>query len=550
VLEFNARFGDPETQAILPLLDSDLLEILLACTQGRLDRAEVRWKDAAAACVVLASAGYPEHPAQPTPIHGLDALPPDSVVFQAGTRAADGQVLASGGRVLGVTATAGALPDAVQAAYRAVSALHFAGAQYRRDIAARALRPSAQSGDGASANGAVERSSASEAPGASMTERSDGAVERSSTSEALCASMTERSDGSSAYQKAGVDIDAGNRAVDLLRASVTSTYDARVIKGVGSFGGLFDAAQLKAMDHPVLVSSTDGVGTKVKLAAALGRCRGVGMDIVNHCIDDILVHGARPLFFLDYFAAAHLDPERVAEIVDGMAEACRAAGCVLIGGETAEMPGVYAAGEFDIAGTIVGCLERDRLLPRAEIRPGDVLIGLRSSGPHTNGYSLLRSIFAQDDLNAPRADLDGASLADALLAPHRSYLNLLRPLIDDPRAALLGIAHITGGGFIENLPRILPEGVGARIQAGSWPVPPLFRLAQQRGAVADAECYRVFNMGIGLVLVVRPEDAAAVQAAIPEPTWVIGETVAWNAPAWDAPAWNAPADSRPRVEVC
>ena len=307
-------------------------------------------------------------------------------------------------------------------------------------------------------------------------------------------------------------------------AAVRSTYDRRVLAGIGAFGGLFDAAELQGMRSPVLVASTDGVGTKVKLAASLGRYHGIGMDIVNHCINDILVQGARPLFFLDYFATSRLQPEVVAEIVGGIAEACRQAGCVLLGGETAEMPGVYLEGEFDLAGTIVGCLEREHRLPVADMHPGDRLVGFQSNGPHTNGYSLLRKIFDAADLNCVMPEL-GGSLADALLAPHRSYLDVLLPLIQAAPCLIKGLAHITGGGFIENVPRMLPEGLGACIHRGSWPVPPLFRLAQSRGQVSDAEIYRVFNMGIGMVAVVSPQDLAALQSALPEPAWVIGEVV-------------------------
>ncbi|NCP85867.1 MAG: phosphoribosylformylglycinamidine cyclo-ligase [Anaerolineae bacterium CG_4_9_14_3_um_filter_57_17] len=327
----------------------------------------------------------------------------------------------------------------------------------------------------------------------------------------------------SAYADSGVSIDAGNRAVELMKFAVRSTYTPAVLAGIGSFGGLLDASALKIMQNPVLVASTDGVGTKVKLAAQLGRYRGVGQDIVNHCIDDILVQGARPLFFMDYFATAQLIPEHTAEIVTGIAEACRAAGMVLLGGETAEMPGVYQPGEFDVAGTIVGVLERERILPRtAELRAGDALIGLRSSGPHTNGFSLIRKVFADSDLETVFPEW-GVSLADALLAPHRSYLNILQSAIRDPH--LKALAHLTGGGFIENIPRILPETLDARVHLGSWPLPPLWTLIQQKGGIATDEMYRVFNMGIGMVAVVDKNFAAEFQQLIPEPTFIIGELV-------------------------
>jgi phosphoribosylformylglycinamidine cyclo-ligase len=267
----------------------------------------------------------------------------------------------------------------------------------------------------------------------------------------------------------------------------------------------------------VLVASTDGIGTKVRLAAAAGRCEGLGHDIVNHCVNDILVQGARPLFFLDYIATDCLEPERAAELVTGMAAACRAAGCALLGGETAEMPGVYNTGEFDVAGTVVGVVERAKLLPRPDLQAGDVLIGLRSSGPHTNGYSLIRRALADIPLETLFPEI-GRPLIEALLAPHRSYLSAI-----PAGAPIKALAHITGGGFFENIPRVLPDGLGAVIRRESWPVPPLFRLIQERGHVSEDEMYRVFNMGIGMVAVAGAGEAAAVRAAIAEETWVIGE---------------------------
>jgi len=271
--------------------------------------------------------------------------------------------------------------------------------------------------------------------------------------------------------------------------------------------------------QPVLVASTDGVGTKVELASRLKRFRGIGEDIVNHCIDDILVQGARPLFFLDYFATDRLKPEIAAEIVSGMADACCAAGCVLLGGETAEMPGVYQNDAFDVAGTIVGVVERNQILPRHnEMSAGDYLLGFASSGPHTNGFSLIRKLCEGEDLSSFRPELN-ASLADALLKPHKSYLDLIKPILEQ----ILGLAHITGGGFLENIPRMLPVGLQAVINLDSWIVPPLFQWLQRKGNIEKKEMYRVFNMGIGFVAVVKPEKIAEIQANIPEITCVIGE---------------------------
>ena len=312
------------------------------------------------------------------------------------------------------------------------------------------------------------------------------------------------------YKGAGVDIDAGNRAVELMRQAVRSTYTAQVLADVGSFGGLFALADLPPT--PVLVASTDGVGTKVKLAAERGdpaAWQGIGHDLVNHCVNDILVQNARPLFFLDYIAADRLVPETAAAIVTGIAEACRGAGCALLGGETAEMPGVYAEGAVDLAGTIVGLVDRDALLPRlADMEIGDALIGLPSSGPHTNGYSLIRKAVTGRDLQAKQAD--GRPLIEALLAPHRSYL----PLVDQIQQVgyvIKGMAHITGGGFVDNVPRALPPHLAARMVAQSWQVPALFRQLVTWSGIAPLEAYRVFNMGIGMVLVVarRPPNRSS-----------------------------------------
>jgi phosphoribosylaminoimidazole synthetase len=317
-----------------------------------------------------------------------------------------------------------------------------------------------------------------------------------------------------------VDIDAGNRAVELMKDSVKATYNESVLAGIGSFGGLFDASALKQMDSPVLVASTDGVGTKVKLAASVGRYRGIGHDIVNHCINDILVQGARPLFFMDYFATSKLNPEQTADVVTGIAEACKESGIALLGGETAEMPGVYRDGEFDVAGTIVGVLERSRLLPRPNLLAGDLVLGLPSSGPHTNGYSLIRKVLEGADLESIHPEL-GCSLADALLAPHRSYFNVLYPHLDKVKA----LAHLTGGGFIENIPRVLPENLSAVININSWQVPPLWKLIQEKGNISTEEMYRVFNMGIGMVAIVDKSIAADLQSFISDPTFIIGELI-------------------------
>ncbi|MDK1118061.1 MAG: phosphoribosylformylglycinamidine cyclo-ligase [Anaerolineae bacterium] len=336
----------------------------------------------------------------------------------------------------------------------------------------------------------------------------------------------EETNRTASYDKAGVDIEAGNRTVGMLKAAVAATHGPEVLSEIGAFGGLYSAEALKSMQNPILVSSTDGVGTKVMLAAQAGRYTVVGQDIVNHCINDILVQGARPLFFLDYFASSKLVPEIVVEVVRGMAQACKESDCALLGGETAEMPGVYHENQFDVAGTIVGVVDRSSLLPKKTITPGDILVGLASSGPHTNGYSLIRRVFADIPLNKGFDELD-STLADALLAPHRNYLPVLSKVLD--AGIPKGFAHITGGGFFDNVQRVLPKGCGAILRKDSWAVPPLFKLIQSRGDVDQLEMYKVFNMGIGMVAVVAPAQIDSFQAMISEETWLIGEVILGSA---------------------
>ena len=285
------------------------------------------------------------------------------------------------------------------------------------------------------------------------------------------------------YEQAGVSIDAGQQAVDLIKQAVSATHTENVLAGVGAFGGLYSLGeQLDGLTQPTLVASTDGVGTKVKLAAATGQYNGIGQDIVNHCLNDIACagEGVKPLLFLDYIASSKLDPQVVAQIVSGMATACRHANCVLLGGETAEMPGVYQPTEFDVVGTVVGLVDQTQLFPRPTMSASDVLLGLPSSGPHTNGYSLIRNIFVDTPLDT---EFEGIGLlGEALLAPHRSYLPELHQL-QTAGVEIQGIAHITGGGIVENLPRAIPDGLTARVDYESWPVPPLFKLIQEKRRV-------------------------------------------------------------------
>ena len=480
VLEFNCRFGDPEAQVILPLLRSDLYEILSACVDGNLHDVKVEWKDDMAATVVAASGGYPDDYEEGLPISGIGEANsvPGVTVFHAGTAVADGTVTA-GGRVLAVTGVAATLPMALACAYHGIEHINFDGMQYRNDIGARI---------------------------AGMADGHDGQspLPRATT-----------------YAAAGVNISAGSRAVEMMRREVLSTYGPEVIAGIGAFGGMYDAAGLGA--NPVLVASTDGVGTKTKVATAMGRYDTIGHDIVNHCINDILVQGARPLFFLDYIATASLDPEIASTVVTGMAAACRIAGCALLGGETAEMPGVYAQDELDVVGTIVGVVDRDQIIDHSKLAVGDVAIAITSSGLHTNGYSLARHVFEHWDLDDRVAAL-GTSLGNALLEPHRSYLRHVRDVLN-AGVDIHSLVHVTGGGLIENPARVLPESMTLQIDRKSWTIPPLFALIRSQGNIQDGEMFRAFNMGAGMLVIVAADAADMALATLGEEAWRIGEIV-------------------------
>lgn len=487
VLEFNCRFGDPETQVLLPLLDADLLAVLDACVDGTLDRVPLAWKAASALTVVAASPGYPRSSTPGLPISGLDDTADHTTVFHAGTRRCGSEVVTAGGRVLAVTGVGPDLRTARNRAYGGIERLSFDGAQVRRDIGHRAL-----------------------------------------------AGLT--------YAQAGVSLEAGAAVVADIKDVVRETHGPEVLAGVGAFGGMFSAMALKALDHPVLVSSTDGVGTKTRIGTAVGRVGGLGHDLVNHCINDILVQGARPLFFLDYVASSELQPGQVGDFVRGCAAACKAAGCALLGGETAEMPGVYMPGELDVVGTIIGVVDRADVIDGSRVAAGDVLIGLRSSGLHTNGYSLARRIISGLDLLAHRPAL-GGTLADALLAAHRTYLAEVAAL-RAARVPIHALAHITGGGLPENLPRVLPPGLKARIDTRTFQAdaPPIFDWLCEAGGVERAESFRAFNMGVGMVVVVPADSHAAAVSALSADglatAWTIGEMVAAD-----------PTDGGPRVEL-
>jgi phosphoribosylformylglycinamidine cyclo-ligase len=336
------------------------------------------------------------------------------------------------------------------------------------------------------------------------------------------------------YREAGVDISAADAAKARIKGLAKATFNASVLTEIGSFGGMF-RPDLSRYREPVLVASTDGVGTKIKVAILAGVHDTVGYDLVAHCVDDILVQGATPLFFLDYVALGKMDPVKVEQIVRGFSRACSELSCPLIGGETAEMPGTYAEDDYDLAGFIVGVVEKDKALPRG-VREGDVLLGLPSAGLHTNGYSLARKVLLEGlghrvDTHLPEL---GTTVGQALLAPHRSYLAAVEPLLE--RDKVRALAHITGGGFPGNVPRVLPEGLGVRLRRGSWEVPPLFRLIQRGGGVSDEEMERTFNMGVGMIVVVSPSDLHEVEHSLErrgETSFVIGSVVAGSGVSWE-----------------
>ena len=335
------------------------------------------------------------------------------------------------------------------------------------------------------------------------------------------------------YQAAGVDTAEGARAVDAIKETVHSTYRPEVVGDIGGFGGLFSIAAAKDMAEPLLVSGTDGVGTKLKVAQLAGKHGTVGIDLVAMCVNDILACGAEPLFFLDYIAIGKLRKEHVAEVVAGIGEGCRQAGCALIGGEMAEHPGVMDPDDYDLSGFCVGLVDRPRMLDPESVREGDVLIGLASSGLHSNGYSLARKVCiegrTEEELREAREDLGGQSILEALLTPTRIYVKPVRAVMEQVPGGIRALAHITGGGITENLNRALPAGVNAEVDLGTWPIPSVVRFACEQANLSEAEALKTFNMGLGMVLIVDPAAAEAVEAALAaagEETYRVGRIVA------------------------
>ncbi|KAL4069778.1 phosphoribosylglycinamide synthetase [Scleroderma yunnanense] len=490
VLEYNVRFGDPETEALILLLDDDvdLAAVLLttvlttyrasqACTERRLDSVQISIRRGFSVSVVVVSGGYPGPYPKGKHIEITD-IPSGVVVFHCGTALKDGKLVTSGGRVIAVTAAGSTLEEALSLAYAAVDKISFEGKVYRRDIAYRAL----------------------------------------ATSNNLLKGLT--------YADAGVSVDAGNSLVNAIKPLVYSTKRPGTDAQIGGFGGIFDMKGLGYTD-PVLVSGTDGVGTKLHVAIELGLHHTVGIDLVAMSVNDLLVQGAEPLFFLDYYGCSKLNVTTAAEVVKGIAKGCIEAGCALIGGETAEMPGMYQNGDYDLAGFAVGAVERRSILPRQDICPGDALLGIASSGLHSNGFSLVRKIVSLSGLSysSPCPWNEQTSLGKNLLEPTRIYIKQVLPAA---RAGLLkGMSHITGGGFIENIPRVLPKGLGCYIDVSKWTLPPVFRFLMKHGGVDPLEMARTFNNGIGLVVIVgkdcKEQAFQSLQQHGDAPVYEIGE---------------------------
>ncbi|KAJ1547231.1 hypothetical protein HK096_003906 [Nowakowskiella sp. JEL0078] len=462
VLEFNCRFGDPETQVILPLLDDscDLAEIFLACAESRLDSVSVKFKSEFACTVVAASNGYPGSYQKGKEITLVSSYPSNVHVFQAGTKLIDGILKTDGGRVFSVTAVSPTLESAIATAYENMRLASFEGMQFRTDIGHRAL-----------------------------------SYKKTQLT----------------YKSAGVDVDAGNALVEKIKPFVRATKRSGTDSELGGFGGLFDLAAAGYTDG-VLVSGTDGVGTKLKIAQEIGCHTTIGIDLVAMNVNDVLVQGAEPLFFLDYFATGGLDVDVAADVIKGIARGCEIAGCALVGGETSEMPGMYASGDYDLAGFVVGAVDRKKILPTLDrIVEGDVLVGVASSGIHSNGYSLVRHIVENLGVSydsPPPFKSVHKTLGEALLEPTRIYVKEVLPVAKS--GLIKSMAHITGGGFTENVPRALPKEFGVIIDARTFEFLDVFRWLKKVGNISNAEFARTFNCGIGLVLVVAKENVADV----------------------------------------
>ncbi|KAG0638189.1 phosphoribosylglycinamide synthetase [Tuber brumale] len=481
VLEYNVRFGDPETQTLLPLIseDTDFAEVLLAAANGYLDGVKLKINPGFGATVVASAGGYPGPYTKGKEVR-LVPVKKDTHVFHAGTLLKDGKIYSSGGRVIAASATADTLAGAVGKAYDGMAAIDFRDMFYRNDIAHRAFKQVA--------------------PTEAMT-----------------------------YAGAGVSIETGNALVQRIKNAVRSTRTAGTDAEIGGFGGLYD---LKAAGYEdaLLVAGIDGVGTKLKIACALNKHRSVGIDLVAMSVNDLLAQGAAPLFFLDYYSTGRLDVEQAAEFIEGVVEGCRQANCALIGGETAEMPGMYALGDYDAAGCAIGAVKREDLLPKLkDMSEGDLLVGIASNGAHSNGYSLIRKIIEGHllDLSAPAPWDSSTTIGEEFLIPTRIYV---RPLLKlSSKGLIKGMAHITGGGLTENIPRMLPNHLTAEVDVSAWPLSPLFKWLKQAGAVASPEFGRTWNTGLGFVIVVsarEQEQVLEMLKAEGENAYVVGKLVA------------------------
>ncbi|KAI1769538.1 phosphoribosylamine--glycine ligase [Hypoxylon sp. FL1150] len=485
VLEYNVRFGDPETQTVLPLLsqDTDLAKIMVACSERYLDSVLIKVDPKYSATVVVSAGGYPESYAKGDEMN-VQAPPEGINIFHAGTKLENNKLVTAGGRVIAATATAAqSLRAAVDKAYEGVKLIQFNKMYYRRDIAHRAFKPT------------------------------------SDTKEALT------------YAEAGVSIEAGNQLVERIRTAVRSTKRAGADAEIGGFGGEVDLSKAGfSGDAPIMVGAIDGVGTKLMIAQAMHDHTTVGIDLVAMNVNDLVVQGAEPVMFLDYFGCSKLNPANAAAFVESVAAGCRDAGCALVGGETAEMPGMYKEDDYDAAGAAVGVMRAGDRLPRHDaMEQGDVLLGIASSGVHSNGFSLVRRILAREKLDyASPAPWDPSrSAGAALLTPTRIYVKSVLAAL--PR--LKGLAHITGGGLTENVPRMLPKGLAADIDVAAWKLPPVFAWLKKAGNVEAAEMARTFNNGVGMVAVVGAADADVVKAQLVEAgetAYTIGKLVARN----------------------
>lgn len=481
VLEYNVRFGDPETQSVLLLLETDLAEIMWACTQHYLDAVPIKIRNGYAATVVMSAGGYPlaYRKGDRITIQNTDDLP-DVHIFHAGTKESEGAITTAGGRVIAASAFAPTLKGALDLVYQGVDRVSFEGKYFRKDIAHRALKAAESGPSGAAA-------------------------------------VT--------YEAAGVSVDRGNQFVEQIKACVKSTRRTGADADIGGFGGIFDLKAANFAD-PLIVSATDGVGTKLKIAHDMNIHDTVGIDLVGMNVNDLVVQGAEPLFFLDYFASGKLDISVAADFVKGVADGCIQAGCALVGGETAEMPGLYKPGDYDVNGTSVGAVERNAVLPKIETMvAGDVLLGLQSNGVHSNGFSLVRKILEVNGLKYTDScpwSSSKATVGEDLLTPTRIYVKpLLQVLRKFGISALKGMAHITGGGLVENVPRALPKKLDAEINGASWTIPPAFHWLGKAGNVPKDDLVKTLNMGIGMVLIVSKEAAQDIKSELES----LGETV-------------------------